>query len=531
MSTDHEGNHFVFNSKEKESVMQSQSCQRLGHVLWVVWGVLVLSFLGSSMTLAQEPGQQEKAAISQEIQEWQVLATSPGVKVLSQHWQAPGKVLPSGDNPLDAAQNWLSDQGFEEGRNLYKGKLLYISIGSAAVNATPADPDFIDSRFLAFQRAELEAKVKTAIFLGVDLSTSRGSSEREINPQERAELEAIIKTSPTLQENARRMGIKEDVYSLFKKVHRLAEAKLDKALEDSGVDAVAEKTEAERKKAAARTKRDKSSRLRNVSEASLKTAASAFADVQGTQVIQSFEGSYHNNYQAVVITLWSQNLQRMVDSMRRGTAPASLARKKAKQEVTNQLPQDPNELACLTGIRAYINQDGEHVLLAFGQSGVKVLGSREDKAYELAGKKARLRAMAAIRSFMGERIVFSGSEELMEVLALYVDEYQEGAGAQEYKSISQFQESIRAIAAKQKVTGLHGLLTRELTHPFTDKPMVLKVMAWSPTSQAMARKVKQLIDNGPESVQPPQPTSRPQVQTPARKGITSSGEGADKDAW
>jgi len=293
----------------------------------------------------------------------------------------------------------------------------------------------------------------------------------------------------------------------------------------------AEKTEAKRRQAAVKAKQDKFRRLRHVSEASLKTAASAFADVQGTQVIQSFEGSYHKNYQVVVITLWSLNLQRMVDSMQRGTAPKSLPRRQAKKELVKQLPKDPNELACLTGVRAYINQEGEHVLLAFGQAGVRVLGGREDKAFELAGKKARLRAMAAIRTFMGEKVAFTASEKLREVLALYVDESQEGEGAQEYKSISQFEESIQATAKKQRVTGMHGLVTRELTHPFTDKPMVLKVMTWSPSSQAMAREVKRVIEKGPEATAPAKPKGSPKAETPARKGIISSGKGADTDAW
>ena len=217
--------------------------------------------------------------------------------------------------------------------------------------------------------------------------------------------------------------------------------------------------------------------------------------------------------------------------MRTGRSYGVLPRRQAKKEVAKQLPSDPNKLACLTGVRAYINQNGEHVLLAFGQSGVQVIGGREDKAYELAGKKARLRAMAAIRSFMGERIAFSASEKLAEALGLFVDEYQSKGKAQEYKSISQFQEKIQAVAPSQKITGLHGLMTRELKHPFTDRPMVLKVMAWSPSSQAMARKVKRIIERGPGRPLPSTTLKRRQEQVPARKGIISSGSGADKDAW
>ena len=278
-------------------------------------------------------------------------------------------------------------------------------------------------------------------------------------------------------------------------------------------------------------KRNKMSDLSNISEASIATAASSFADIQGTQVIQSFEGSYHDNYQVVVITLWSQNLQRMVDSMKNGMAPQGLTRKKAKAEVKKQLSDDPTELACLTGVRAYINQHGKHVLLSFGQSGVTVIGGRKDKAFEVAGKKARLRAMSAIRTFMGEKIAFNATEELREVLALYSSESSQNGGTSEYKSLNQLQERIKTISAKQNISGIHGFMTKELIHPFTDKPMVLKVMGWSPSSQAMSQQVKKQMTYGVAAPKEKKSAVVKKVKTKSKKGMISSGEGADSDAY
>ncbi|WDN89517.1 hypothetical protein BuS5_02485 [Desulfosarcina sp. BuS5] len=495
------------------------------------------SFLLTGMfpVYAQEPGAGEKAAVSAEAQEWQVLATSPGVKVLSQVVHSPGKILEQGENPLETAQDWLTDKNLEEGRNLKNKKLLYISIGAATINARPEDPGFIDSRFLAFQRAELEAKAKTAIFLGADLTTSRGASEREINPEERAAMEDIINTSSGLKKTTKAMNIAGSISELFEKSKTLINAKLDKAIRETDETSDQERQEElKRKRAAAKSKAKKRNRLRNISETSMKAAACAFTEVQGSQVIQSFEGSYHKNYQVVVITLWSQNLQKMVDSMLSGSAPYGLEGKKAKTEITSQLPKDSNKLACMSGVRAYINQHGEHVLLAFGQAGVEVIGGREDKAYEKAGKKARLRALASMRTFMGEKVAFVANEELAEALALYADEYKGGEGSQEYKSISQFQEKIRAVSVRQKLTGAHGLLTKELIHPFTNKPMVLKIMAWSPSSQKMAKDIKQAIEYKPEHSYGRKRKEAAAVEKQEvikRKGVISSGDGADSDAW
>ena len=57
---------------------------------------------------------------------------------------------------------------------------------------------------------------------------------------------------------------------------------------------------------------------------------------------------------------------------------------------------------------------------------------------------------------------------------------------------------------------MHGLVTKELTHPFTDKPLVLKVMSWSPSSQAMSRELKRTIEQGVEKKEPLKPAARPQ---------------------
>ena len=509
---------------------------RLGYD-WFLLGllsVLAFSLIDPVLSHSQQPGQSEKSAYSQEVQseqEWKVIATSPGVQILSEVKSNPGKILVDEDLTDDIALGWLVDRDLEEGRNFKKGKLLYISVGSSSVRAKPSDKGFIDSRFLAFQRAELIAKAKVAIFLGTDLTTARGTSEREINPEERAALEDIVNTSPTLKENTRLMQVADTIYDLFEKAKTLAGAKLDQAIRDTGTDTSERLQEIDQEKVSKKAKMKKRGRLRNISEASLRAAASAFSEVQGTQVIQTFEGSYKDGYKVVVITLWSQNLQKLVDSMLAGTSPYELSRKSAKKEVVAQLPKNPKELACMTGVRTFINQDGEHVLLAFGQAGVEVVGGRKDMAYELAGKKARLRAMAAVRNFMGEKVAFQANEELAEVLALYADEYDGGEGEQEYKSISQFHEKIQAVSAKKKLTGLHGLLTRELVHPFTDKPMVIKIMAWSPSSQAMAKQVKQAIEKKPEHTQSVKSVGKVKSEVPARKGVISSGSGADEDAW
>ena len=93
---------------------------------------------------------------------------------------------------------------------------------------------------------------------------------------------------------------------------------------------------------------------------------------------------------------------------------------------------------------------------------------------------------------------------------------------------------IETEAKKEKISGIHGLFTKEdLIHPFTDKPLILKVMAWSPSSQALAKEVQKAIEHGPDRVSQPEhtrPIPKKTEETPARKGTIGSGK-TDKDAW
>ena len=110
---------------------------RLGYD-WFLLGllsVMAFSLINPVLSHSQQPGQSEKSAYSQEVQseqEWKVIATSPGVQILSEVQSNPGKILVDEDLTDDFALGWLVERDLEEGRNFKKGKLLYISVGSSS---------------------------------------------------------------------------------------------------------------------------------------------------------------------------------------------------------------------------------------------------------------------------------------------------------------------------------------------------------------------------------------------------------------
>lgn len=61
---------------------------------------------------------------------------------------------------------------------------------------------------------------------------------------------------------------------------------------------------------------------------------------------------------------------------------------------------------------------------------------------------------------------------------------------------------------------------------------MLKVMAWSPSFQALVSEMKHAIEVGAKPVQQVKPAARQQEQdVPSRNGLISTGEGADPDAY
>jgi len=64
--------------------------------------------------------------------------------------------------------------------------------------------------------------------------------------------------------------------------------------------------------------------------------------------------------------------------------------------------------------------------------------------------------------------------------------------------------------------------------------MVLKIMAWSPSSQKMAKDIKQAIEHKPEHSYSQKKKHGIVVQEKEvvkRQGVISSGDGANEDAW
>ena len=487
--------------------------------------LVLINFL-SAVVFAQTPGQLEKAAVSEDATEWKILVTSPEVKVLQESYSSPGFVLDQSQQPLKAAYNWLASQGLQQGRQIKNDKLLYVSLGSAVIFAKPSEAEYIDSRYLAFQRAELDAKAKIAINLGVDLSTERGSASLRTTPKERQALKDLYSSSKALQNSAEKAGISDRIISIFDKATRLAEAKLDSALEETETKPQKQaKAEAE---AEAKAKEDNLKSI-NINDTSIKTSAAAYAEIQGAQVIQTFEGSFHDSYMVVVITLWSQNIQKLVDSMIAGELPVNLENASAKEEILKQLPKDPDKLSCLTGVRVYINEHGERTLLAFGQAGVMDTG---EKAMDFmdAEEAANQRALSALRTFMGESVLKTSTNEIYEALGRYV--YKDGKNRREYNQVNELESKIQAQAANQHIAGVQYIYSDGIVDSLTNRSMVLVVCAWSPSSQEMAKDMrkemqKDLMSPAASEVE----YSVPQEPATAKKGLKSSGKGADSDAW
>ena len=304
----------------------------------------------------------------------------------------------------------------QEGENIRKnGELFFISIGTGTIEAPRSHRQFAASRVAAYNKAMLAAKrnmvehLKDAIQTETEHMYAEGSF-----------------SAPSSAEQP-----KPDDSSTLGKIHRLINAKLDKALRAEGIDPDKASKAALAKAAKNKLKEESFSKL---------IAATAQAYVCGMQVYKSFEYSPANKKgQIGVITIWSPKLQKMAEAMLgNGTVPSEMP----KRPIFQQIPSDPAVLLTTFGVQQKVNENGNLVLVSFGQEGaITDSPSSANAAY----RKAQLNAMAGIREFAGENVAVLSDGMNAESFAEFEN------AADEYNNSSLYQEKIKAVAGKQSI--------------------------------------------------------------------------------
>lgn len=367
---------------------------------------------------------------------------------------------------LDARPNGGWCEGTNQGRN----GIFVVEKGVGAIQAQPDSASYNDARVRAFDKAMLDAKAKLAEYLETEIATAASYSY----------VEPPMGDKTADQELAEAIANQPDD-SILGKAKTLVNKKLDNLLKKEGYDpdaareqSKAKADEIKAKLATVTGKETYKKMVKNVAQTVL-SGAQAFYTVEVTKGSRSEIG---------VVLVWSPKLAEMASSLVTGKP---IAGAKPKGTVKSQINKDLDVLLTTFGVQQKIDEAGEYVLVAFGQSGARNTNSA---SVNMAKAKARQNAQAMIRSFAGETVAYSMAQDQAEETL----DFGEGSipDMRDQSAASRF---ISTGSAKMKINGMGTVHSWNGRHPISGRMVYGEVVTWKPSGAAVARSVKAKIES------------------------------------
>lgn len=396
------------------------------------------------------------------------------------------------DYPEDNLRNKMTKILSTKGKSLgviNSDGSLYV-IASASTQRPSNMPGFINSRNVAFSIAVLTAKMNLLRKAGEQITSGRGFTM----------LEDIIEgEDPDAAAKA----------SKLQKASLVADKSLDKALSYLGVPEEEIKTMNEEQKKT------------TYSQTYNQTISSFVAGmVKGVSIVKIIEGEMGNNdYQIAVCLKFSPEFQSLASAIQaRGYYPSNSLKKKPNPSelVQNMKIED---LVMEMGTKVLFNQNGEMVVLGFGQQEVRQTDHNQSSAFSRANSQARLRAINNIKYFAAEDIQAEEMLNDVEKVRDYTDGTSAYFSAQKWKLGVESKQTTLTLATEQ-VRVWKG------RHPISGHYIAGVVVMWSPSTDENAKKFKQQLNAGPKT-NPTKDTTKKQIEkTKKSKQLESTlGEG------
>ena len=369
--------------------------------------------------------------------------------------------------PSERLEEKWSDRLSSKGKNLgilNSDGSLYV-INSASVVKDSDDLGFIDSRLIAYEKAELNAKMEIARMMNETLTSSRSSEIME---------DMISGEDPDAQRTATKLD----------KASKIIDKSLDKALSYLGV-SDEEIGEMNEKKKKAQYQESFSSMQKSLSAAMIK----------GCAVVGAAEGETGNGYEMAVVMKYSPELRKLSALFTSGKSSPPTGKSKNSIEKLKSLTVE--QLVTTLGAKVMWDQEGNRIIVGFGQDGYETGGRRESQKMKNAQKRARMNANSAIKNFVSEDMVASETQEKAEKLTEYAD------GEENIFSEKNWKQSIITKSTTVDIAGTNVLRKWRGKHPDTGHAVAGVVVVWSyktrKTSKQMEKDSK--FDDTDERVQ------------------------------
>jgi len=375
---------------------------------------------------------------------------------------------------------------------------FFIAVGTGTIQAARNSPAYLTSRNNAFEKAMLIAKKQMVQYIGVTIKKDVLNEYTEgEDPLERKQRDADAMKSP----------------NMLDKASALISAKLDKMLQDEGVDLSKPVPKEVVKKVMTSEVFEKF------------THTMAKARVVGMQAMKVFEASPDGKKgQIGVIAVYSDKLHRIADAIFIGDT-SNMPKGIPKRPIVDQLPTDNLVLLSTFGVQQKIDENGRPSLISFGQSAPRTDNPRSlDAAYD----KAKIEALGALRSFAGEISLVEGDMYEFESTKEFED------GMEQYANESYYKDKIETHADELKISGFTKIKSWQAVHPLVNRKVVGVIVSWSPSSAAQAARMGKKSATQPQenlalSAQP----KKDVYKSGSNQGgsYRSSGSAADKDSF
>jgi hypothetical protein len=396
---------------------------------------LIASLIGFVMLLqAQNPADIANTSAVQETQE-----------VTTEMVEYPEDVL------RETVMNILQRKGKSLGAINDDGSIYIVA---AATTARPSNmTGFVNSRDVAYNIAELTAKMELLRMAGEQITSGRGFTMLE---------EIIEGEDPDASQKA----------SMLEKAARVIDKSLDNALEYLGVSAEEiDKMNASEKQVAYEQEFNQ-------------TVKSLVAGmVKGCATIMIAEGDAGNDdYQIAVCMKYSPEYQSLA-SIIRNNAEYQIPVSKVKNSVDKIKNMEPKDLVGKMGAQVTFNSAGEMVVFGYGQQEVRTTSSRQSAAFSRAYSQARLKAVNNIKNFVAEDLVANESLTNVEKLKEYDD------GDQAYFSRQSWEQAVKSKESTLNIATFEVRQWKE-KHPISGHDIAGYVVAWSPSNAEQANSLK-----------------------------------------
>jgi hypothetical protein len=391
---------------------------------------------------------------------------------------APVETPVKKESPEDRWQKFLAarnlNTGVQEGGvTLIPDRDIIISSASEFTKVGIGQPGWVESRVVAFERAELEAKAKIIRYLSETVETKRSLEL----------LENAAWSDGSVQEVKRLGEVQSTLERIGKKSLDLTESALDKALQKMDPDYDAEKY-------ADKTPQELKVIVQDTFTRHIRSMA--FRTLIGVTPIYTAESKVGSEYHVLIGVIWSPKLNRLALSLFNGEYNIPAVAPGA--ELEKQLPGHAETLLGTWGTRIVIDENGHYAVLAYAQSQPRsASSSRLQAALQTAKEIAANRARAQIVNYIKEGLTVRDEEKSSELSREFSDMT---VGTE---TVRKYYHRIAGRKIKVKLRGLRVLKQWDMEHPETGQKVAGSIVAWSPSSAALSEKIDSVMKARPKA--------------------------------